>query len=383
MRPSRPPPSPAQRKAALAFATVVAVIGLIGWWAVKFGSTPVEAPGIAGPADAGNAAAWPDETTLARLAGELPTFSVRPFQAAPGDSRAATVARGLSWDLAERLGQVSGLRVIGLNGTEPTQDRRALARYEVSGEVQSGGHAIQVQAALTDRQSGQRIWTASFEKAPGEVLALQDEIAAKLTEALPVTVNELERRRLASSRTRSPQAFETFLRGQAAFLARTAGDNARARELFREAISIDPKYARAYAAIAMTQVEDYRLWRDKGREDSLAEARRMADAAYLIDPASREAHWVRSFIAMSERRHGDAKAAIGQALVIDPSYADAYALLAWIHIFEDQPARAAAMMRVAMRLSPAVSRSAWLDRSPTADEGPRRRLDDALKELGL
>ncbi len=231
MKPRRPPPSPAQRKAALAFASVVAVLGLIGWWAVKFGSTAVEAPGIAGPTDAGNASAWPDEATLARLAGELPTLSVRPFEAPPGDARAATVARGLAWDLGERLGQVSSLRVIGRDGGEPAQDRQALARYEVSGDVRSGARDVQVQASLTDRQSGHRIWTASFGKAPGEVLDLQVEIAAKLAEALPVTVNELERRRLSSPRTRSPQAFETFMRGRAAFLAGTAGDNARAREL--------------------------------------------------------------------------------------------------------------------------------------------------------
>jgi Tfp pilus assembly protein PilF len=318
--------------------------------------------------------------------------------------------------------------------------------------VQSGAATIRVHSALTDRQSGRQLWTARHEKPPGDVLALQDEIAATLVEALPVAVSQAERRRLSMPHTRSPQAFETFMRGQAAFLVRTAEENARARELFREAISIDPQFARAYAAIAMTHIEDYRLWRDRNREDSLAEARRMADAAFLINPASREAHWVRSYIAMSERRFGDAKAAIGQALAIDPSFADAYALLAWIHIFEGEPARAVAMMRSAMRLNPgaghiyfahlgtayyfqgdtenalvnlneararnpadvstrawlaasllaagkksdalwevdeiramrpAFSGSAWLDRMPMAHEGQRRRLGDALKELGL
>lgn len=383
MKSRRPPATPQQRKAALAFATIVAVLGLVGWWGVKFGSTKVDAPGMAGSADAGSAAAWPDETALARQAGDLPTISILPFEAAADDPRAATIARGLGWDLAERLGQVTGLRVVGPDGRDAALDRQAAARYVVGGSVQSGTSTIRVRSTLTDRQSGRQPWEARLEKAPGEVLDLPGEIALKLAEALPVPVNESERRRLSSPHTRSPQAFETFMRGQAAFLARTAAENARARELFREAISIDPRFARAYAAIAMTHVEDSRLWRDKGREESLAEAGRMAEAALLINPASREAHWVRSYIALSERRFGDAKAAIGQALAVDPSFADAYALLAWIHVLEDEPSRAVPMMRVAMRLDSAdASRRAWLEGMPMADEGQRRRLGDALKEPG-
>ncbi|MCW5590884.1 MAG: hypothetical protein KIS74_02190 [Burkholderiales bacterium] len=382
MKSRRPPATPRQRKAALAFAVAVAVLGLLGWWAVKFGSTTVESPATGSTSVAG-ATTWPDEAALARLAEDLPTISIRPFEAAPGDARAATIARGLDWDLAERLGQVTGLRVVGSDGRDASPDRQASAGYVVGGSVQSGTSTIRVHAALADRQSGRQLWTARLEKAPGEVLDLPGEIAVKLAGALPVPVNELERRRLSSPHTRSPQAFETFMRGEAAFLARSADGNARARELFREAISIDPRFARAYAAIAMTHVEDSRPWRDKGREESLAEAGRMAEAALLIDPASRDAHWVRSYIALSERRLGDAKAAIGQALAVDPSFADAYALLAWIHILEDEPSRAVPMLRVAIRLDSAdASRRAWLEGMPMADEGQRRRLGDALRELG-
>ncbi len=340
----RPRATPAQRRAAAAFAAAMAVAGLAAWWAVKFG-------GDDDPASIARTAGL-DEGSLARLAENLPTLSVRPFEVAGDDPRAATVARGLAWDLGERLGQASGLRLIGSDGRDSAVDRHASARYVVSGAVQSGPATVRVHAALTDRQSGEQLWSGHFEKPPQDALRVQEEIAASLVEVLPVKVGEAERRRMALPHTRSVPAFEAFLRGQAAFLVRTAEDNARARELFREAIALDPQFARAYAAVAMTHVEDYRLWRETNREESLAKARRTADAAFLINPASREVHWVRAYLAMSERRLAEAKSHVASSLAIDPSFADAYALLAWIHIFEGEPARAVAMMRTAMRLNP-------------------------------
>jgi tetratricopeptide (TPR) repeat protein len=62
-------------------------------------------------------------------------------------------------------------------------------------------------------------------------------------------------------------------------------------------------------------------------------ARRMAETACEIDADPREAHWAMSYVAMHEGRFGEAVARLRQALAVDASCADAYALLALIHIF--------------------------------------------------
>lgn len=239
-------------------------------------------------------------------------------------------------------------------------------------------------AALTDRQSGRQLRTARHEKAPGDVLALQVEIAAMLVEALPVAVSHAERRRLSTPHTRSPQAFETFMRGQAAFLVRTAEDNARARELFREAISIDPQFARACAAIATTHTEDYRLWRDKDREASLAEARRMADAAFLVNPGAGPIHFAHAGTACHFQ--GDAENALvnlNEARARSPADVSTRAWLAVSLLAAGKRNDALREVDEIRAMRPALSGSAWLERMPIAHEGQRRRLGDALKELGL
>jgi Tfp pilus assembly protein PilF len=45
---------------------------------------------------------------------------------------------------------------------------------------------------------------------------------------------------------------------QTALWTRQHADNEKARELYREALRLDPKFARAYAGLALTYAADYR-----------------------------------------------------------------------------------------------------------------------------
>lgn len=292
------------------------------------------------------------EERLAHLAETLPTISIQPLEIANKDPHVATLAKGLGWEIAGRLGHVSGLRVIASDGREAAVERQLGSRYQVSGLVQSEGGSIQISIRLVDRQSGRLLWSEYFQRSSKNILGVQEDIAQKLAAKLPIEVSEAERSRVAAQYTRSPEAYDAFLQGQAAFLVRTATDNARAREMFLKAIELDPQFARAYADIALTHIEDFRLWREQGREESLAEARRMAETAYHIDRGIREVHWVLSYIAMHERRPKEAITELRKALAIDPSYADAYALLALIHIYGGESTKAVLMMRTAMHLNP-------------------------------
>ncbi len=292
------------------------------------------------------------EKTLAQLAETLPTITVQHFEAASEDPIAGALAKGLGWEVADHLGHVSTLRVIASDGRNAASDEQSQARYLVNGIVQSGRGSVVVSVRLVDRKSGTDLWSEQFERTAHDVLGIQEEISKKLVTWLPVHVSEAEQKYMMLRDTHSMNAYNAFLLGHTAFLVRTPEDNAVARKMFLSAIEQDPQFARAYAGVALTHIEDYRLWRDEGREESLAEARRMAETAYQINPASKEAHWVLSYLSMHERNYARSIEQIKEALELDPSYADAYALLAWIHIFAGEPEKSVLMMRTAMRLNP-------------------------------
>lgn len=293
-----------------------------------------------------------DETHLAKLAETLPSISIRPFEALGEDKSTVTLARGLSWEIADRLSRIAELRVVASDGRDAALDGQSVARYLVLGSIGRTRHAIKVSVRLIERSTGTQIWSDQFEEPSKDVLRVQEALVTNLVAALPVKVSEAEKQSLAKRMTKSMAAYEAYLLAREAFLIRTADDNSRARDLFKTAVELDPQFAQAYAGIGLTHIEDFRLWKDERRDESLASARRMAETAFQINPDSREAHWLRSYLALYESKYGEAAAHLRKALAIDGSYADAYALMAWIHIFEGNPARAVLMMRTAMRLNP-------------------------------
>ena len=146
--------------------------------------------------------------------------------------------------------------------------------------------------------------------------------------ALRVEVSEAERRRLAGRHTRNLEAYDYFLRAQSALGTRQRADNEKARELYREAIRLDPRFARAYAGLALTYAADYRNQWTEQRPQALARAAELAETAFGIDPDILEVHWVLAYVHVQGRRHEPAMAHLKRVIRLNPSFADAYACLA-------------------------------------------------------
>ena len=278
------------------------------------------------------------------------TVTVLPFESLAGE-QASYFARGISDTLATELGRLSGLRVISAAGAKPGEAERR-ARYVVSGSVQRDARTLRVNVRLVDTRSGEQLWSERIERPAGELFDVQDDLVRHLAAALPAKVKESERQRLARRHTRSLEAYDHFLRAQALFLARGDQQNLEARELYRKAIEIDPRFARAYAGLAMTHAIEPRLRPGTDTAASLDRALVLAESARQIDPDIAEVHWALGFVHAQARRHPQAIAALHRAIELNPSFADAHALMGGIHTYVGQPAKSIPELRTAMRLEP-------------------------------
>ena len=273
---------------------------------------------------------------------KLPTVTVTPFDSLSDDPAQVYLARGITADLTTDLSRLAGLRVIGASR----------GRYLVSGSVQRAADHLKVNVRLTDSTTGQQLWSERYERALGDLFAVQDEIVARLVAALPVEMSEAERRRLARRYTSNVEAYDHFLRGQSALLTRTREDNETAREMYRKALALDPAFARAYAGLALTYAADYRQqWTDNGPQ-ALARALELAETAARIDAEILEVQWVLAYVHAQNRRHDQAIAHLSRAIALDPSFADAYALLGSIYTYVGQPGKAIPLVRTAIHLNP-------------------------------
>src|SRR5215475_1190953 len=297
-----------------------------------------------------------DKSSAGIIRSTLPTVSVLPFDSLADHSEHAYLARGIVADLATDLSRLAGMRVIGVpNIVDETPSAAAPhsgARYVVSGSLQRAGDQLKVNAQLTDSQTGQQLWSERYERPFQDLLTIQEEIVARLVSALRVEVSEAERRRLAGRHTRNLEAYDYFLRAQAALWTRQRADNEKARELYREALRLDPKFARAYGGLALTYAADYRNQWTEQPPQGLARAAELAETAFGIDPDNLEVHWVLAYVDVQGRRHDQAIARLKRIITLDGSFADAYGLLGGIHTYIGQPKNAVAMLRAAARLTP-------------------------------
>ena len=290
---------------------------------------------------------------LAQRSTALPTVAILPFEALSQDRDQVYLAAGMTADLTTDLSQLSGLRVVSVSGpASAVHDGAKAVRYVVSGIVQLASGKLKVNVRLVDNQSRQQLWAERYERPLGDPFALNEDIVARLLEALSVQIGDAERARLARRYTRNLDAYSYFLRGQAAYFARHQGENSTARDRYRKAIELDPTFARAYAGLALTHAADYRnQWAADGPQ-ALARAAELAETAVRIDPQLPEAYGVLAVVSTHQGKHQQAITYLTRAVTLDPLYADGYALLGSVYTYMGQPAKAVPLLRTALRLNP-------------------------------
>ena len=289
--------------------------------------------------------AWKRPEPVAEPSAEI-SVTVLPFEVV-GEGDHAYLARGMSEDLITELSRLDGVEVIAAS-----HQGSARARYVVSGSVQRLPATVRMNVRLVDSQTGKQLWSERFDRPFADLFAVQNEMLASIAAVLPGKLSEAARERIASRYTRSLEAYDLFLRAQARFLARQADDNAAARALYRKALDLDPKFARAYAGLAMTYAMEARLRTDTDAASALQRARQLAETARGIDPSIPEVHWALGFVHAQAKRHDDAIRSLETAIELNRSFADAYAFMGGIHTYRGEPAKSIPLLRTALRLNP-------------------------------
>ena len=280
------------------------------------------------------------------------TISVQPFAAGQQDTLSTRFAAGMAADLANDLSKLSELWVIDDPGAGNGRQAEPRARYRVAGSVFHDRNRLRVHVRLSESRSGRQIWSRRFDRPLRELFELQSQISHEVVGQLSLQISTAERRRLARRYTRNLAAYNRFLEAQALVVTGGAEAYRRARDLYRLAIELDPTFARAYAGLALSYAADYRnQWTGDG-DAALRRAAEMAETALQIDPEIPQTYWVLGYIDTQRRRHDQALRHLQQAVELDNSFADAYALMGGINTYIGNPRASVGLLRRAIRLRP-------------------------------
>jgi len=326
----------------LPVALVALVLALIGtlFWADFSGSTSDETSAVAGPK----------------------AVAVLPFDNLSDDIGQDYFADGITDDLITSLAQLSDLFVIARDSTfvykgqtpEPKDVAAKLdARYLVNGTVRRTGERLRINAQLVDATTRKTLWAQSYDGDTSHLFEVQDEITNKIVAALAARMNVPERGELARPRTENMLAYDAFLLGRQIFFQfKTREQNRKARELFEKAVTLDPKFAMAYAMLAWTHAFDaMNGWSDT-RKSSLRQAIDLATKAVEIDEAMPVAYFVRGMSYWELREPEKALVEVERAIEYDPNHAGAHVLDAMLLYYDGRPEEGLAKIEKAIRLNP-------------------------------
>ena len=207
-------------------------------------------------ADSASAANTSRATLSAPVASASSGIAVLPFETIGAPAADEYFAAGLASELTTAIGQVPGLRVASRSTVRAYQDstltpaalgKRLDVKALVEGTVQRAGARLRITAQLIDAVSGTVIWSERYDRRMADVFTTQTEISQAIVTALAPRLGTAPRAASSSVGTSNPDAYDLLLRGRFALEAR---DLQTAIELFRKALALDPKFARAQAGVA-------------------------------------------------------------------------------------------------------------------------------------
>jgi TolB-like protein/Flp pilus assembly protein TadD len=291
------------------------------------------------------------------------TLAVLPFENLGGAAEHEYLADGFTEEATTALGQIDPeyLCVIGRTSVLACKrttkslaeiGRELGATHLIEGSIRGEAKRWRVAARLIRAADQVQIWSASFDSEPSSMLEFQRELSKGIAELIrlrlsPERLSALERRQ-----SKSPDAYDLYLRGRSLWNQLTGPTNRRAMEYFSRATELDPEYSLAWSGLA----------------DAYAASPMNADARPLdVWPRAREAaaHAVASGPAIAESQTSDgmvrywldwdwpeSEAAFKRAIALDPNYAFAHRMLGVLLSTAGRHEEAVAAMQRARQLDP-------------------------------
>jgi adenylate cyclase len=275
-----------------------------------------------------------ESSTAVAAAREIPRLAVLYFEVLSSEPDDQFLAAGLTEDLIVDLARVPGLTVSARGEVLPYRERglppRTVARelgvsFVVQGSVRRAGVRGRISAQLVRAADGHAIWAERFDRTLEDLFDVQAEVSKSIVGALEITLRPAERAILDRAPTQDREAYAFYLRGRTHDDDRRRASSRRAEECFRQAVTLDPGFALAHAALAQCLAQRCLAWwaESSDREQAAQHARRALD----LDPQLPEAHMA---LGMAHRAAGNPAAALAEVKAAQMMDSNSPEIIIWI-----------------------------------------------------
>ena len=227
-------------------------------------------------------------------------IAVLPFENLSADGSHSYFAGGLHDELLTQLAKVAMLRpisrtsVMGYAETDKSiseiADDLAVGTI-VEGSVQVVGDRLRVNVRLIDAATDEHLWVDRYDETLDDAFAIQSDIAQQIVMAVGGVLTGAEANAITAVPTDDAEAYRFYLQGRE-YHSRPGGleqNMVAAQQLYERALTLDPEFALAHAALS--RIHGTMYWWAYDRSRSRRESQRAAaETALRLAPELPEAH---------------------------------------------------------------------------------------------
>jgi TolB-like protein/AraC-like DNA-binding protein len=219
---------------------------------------------------------------------------VLPFKNESSDSTNVYLINGLMESTLNNLQKIEDLRVLSRTSAEkyrntsksiPELATELEASYFIEGSGQKIGDQILLTIQLIEGKTDRHIWSKQYRRKATDIFTLQQEIAQNIAEEIEVAISPEVKQRIEKIPTENLEAYNEYLKGKELYYQSTGESLNEALGCFKKAVSLDSKFALAYAHIVMTEYYLDMFLINKAYTDEIDV---MAEQAMVYDPKSGE-----------------------------------------------------------------------------------------------
>jgi TolB-like protein/class 3 adenylate cyclase len=285
---------------------------------------------------------------------------VLPFANLGGDPEQEYFVDGVTESLTTDLSRLSGSFVIGRN-TAFTYKGKHVAlkqigrelnvRYVLEGSVQRSSNRLRVNVQLIDAETGAHLWAERFDKPLADLFDMQDEIVARLANALSPQLTAAEAHR--AERAPHPDSVDLQFQGMA-WLNKGPSPEclAQARGCFEHALALDPENIEALVGTAVVDYARFVAFYAEDRAPLLAAAEASLTKVLSVAPEHALAHVCMGRVRIQTNRARQGIAECERALALDRNSATAHANIGQGKLFLGRAEETEGHILEALRLSP-------------------------------
>ncbi len=252
------------------------------------------------------------------------SIAVLPFVNMSGDPENEYFSDGLSEELLNLLVRLRSVRVcsrtssFSIKGKDfdlPTVADTLGVRNILEGSVRRSGSRVRINVQLVDAVSDRPLWSETYDREVQDIFEVQQEIASRIFESLRIELTDSEQQ-AARATTESFDALDFYLRGRELYHRTEPGHLERSRQMFEQALGIDPDYAHAWAGLTYVFVDTY--WYTKQDPELLRKADETSRKAVDLAPHLAEPHSARGLALRAAEKFEEAEAEFKKAIKINP-----------------------------------------------------------------